>query len=231
MLARELEPEIMDDPEESRAYNDMDHAEVNRTFVDDIISAGFIASPTPTEEHPAKVFLDLGTGTALIPIDVLQRGIDCRIVAVDGAISMLELAKINIAIEGWEHRIQLQHGDAKKLEFFDQLFDGVMSNSLIHHLPDPGVGIAEMWRVLKPGGWLFVRDLSRPKDVEDVEHLVAVHAAGEPAGNQQLLRQSLKAALTVSEVQELAAANGLPDDCVRATSDRHWTLSARKPSV
>ncbi len=39
MLSRVLEPEVMDTPEQASAYDAMDHSEVNRRFVDDVLAA------------------------------------------------------------------------------------------------------------------------------------------------------------------------------------------------
>lgn len=218
----------MNDPAEAREYDEMDHAAVNAAFVEDLLASGVLASGPVDPQADDSVVLDIGTGTALIPIELCRRFRLCRIVASDAASSMLELAKLNIAINQCEHRIQLHHGDAKQLEFSDDLFDGVMSNSWHHHLPDPALGLAQMWRVCKLGGWLFCRDLLRPDDESEVERLVVSHAANETPSNQQLFRQSLHAALTLDEVRQMAEPLGIPPDAVQATSDRHWTLCARK---
>jgi SAM-dependent methyltransferase len=100
-----------------------------------------------------------------------------------------------------------------------------MSNSIIHHIPEPLDCFREMVRVLRPGGLLFVRDLMRPESAEEVERLVRENAADETEYSQQLFRQSLHAALTLEEVRETIAQLGLSGDCVQATSDRHWTVS------
>lgn len=218
MIDRQLEPELMDDPDESEAYDDMDHAAVNEAFVRDLLSGG---------EVGMKV-LDLGTGTARIPIELCKHHEDCSIIACDAAISMLELAKIIVAVEGCEHRIQLAHVDAKQLEFEDGAADCVISNSLIHHLPDPEVGIREMARVLRSGGRIFVRDLVRPDSIEQVEALVSTYAGGETQECQQLLRQSFIAALTVAEVQDIVTGLGFSPESVQMSSDRHWTWDATK---
>jgi ubiquinone/menaquinone biosynthesis C-methylase UbiE len=230
MLTRELEPELMDDPQESQAYDNMDHAAVNRKFVEDLLAAGWLDESTDATVEDSVV-LDLGAGTAQIPIVLCGQCNRVRVVASDAAVSMLEIAKINVAVAGFEHRIELHHGDGKQLLFDDALFDGVMSNSLLHHLPEPSVGLSEMLRVLKPGGWLFVRDLLRPSSVAEVEQLVATYAGDETADCQQLLRQSLHAALSLDEMRLMARQFDLPVDCLAATSDRHWTLSARKPKA
>ncbi len=218
----------MNDPAEAREYDQMDHAAVNAAFVEDLLACEVLTSGPVDPQADDSVVLDIGTGTALIPIELCRRFRLCRIVASDAASSMLELAKLNVAIHQCEHRIQLHHGDAKQLEFSENLFDGVMSNSWHHHLAEPAAGVAQMWRVCKPGGWLFCRDLLRPNDDSEVERLVSVHAAGETSSSQQLFRQSLHAALSLDEIRQIVQPLGILADAVQATSDRHWTLCTRK---
>lgn len=227
MLGRTPEPELMNDPDEARAYDTMDHAAVNAAFVSDLLAAGLLDQGPVDPQADTSFLLDVGTGTGLIPIELCQRFENCQVIASDAATAMLEIARINVAIGLCEHRIQLHHGDGKQLEFYDELFDGVMSNSWLHHLPDPFAGLSEMLRVRKPGGWLFTRDLLRPDSDQEVERLVAAHASQETPDNQQLLRQSLHAALTLEEARAMATRLGLSADCVQVTSDRHWTLSMR----
>lgn len=217
MLDRQLEPEVMDDPLESQAYDAMDHDSVNRCFVEDFLRF---------EPSPADV-LDLGTGTARIPIELCRQSDSCRIMASDAASSMLDIARMNLSEEGVEHRVQLHHGDAKSLGFDDDYFGSVISNSLIHHVPDPRVVLQEMVRVTRPGGTIFVRDLLRPSSMDQVESLVSCYTANEPAESQQLFRQSLIAALTCEEMADLVSALGFDPQTVKATSDRHWTWAAR----
>ncbi len=215
MLNRVLEPEWTDDSADSWLYDQMDHLGVNTRFVEDLVTAGAVGPDV----------LDLGTGTARIPILLCQRLPTVRVMAVDAAISMLELARTNIDIAGLLDRIQLEHADAKIMEVFtDPLFDTVVSNSLLHHVPDPLVVLRQSIRLLKPGGRIFYRDLLRPDSSQAVEDLVQQHARDQALQAQQLLRQSLHAALTLAEAKRLAQQAGLPHDSVSVTSDRHWTL-------
>ena len=219
MLTRVLEPEVMDSLEEAESYDQMDHESVNRQFVSDLLVAPVCG----------KV-LDLGTGTARIAIELCRQQDNCQVLAMDAATNMLEIARLNVAVAGFEYCIELRQGDAKSIPLNNDTCDLVISNSLIHHLPEPSISLAEMLRVLRPGGRLFVRDLLRPESAEQVEHLVRLYCCEEPESNQQLLRQSLFAALDLREIQEMAQALGFPTECVTITSDRHWTLDAVKQS-
>ncbi len=217
MLTRTLEPEYTDDDQDTALYDAMDHAEVNRRFVDDLIAGGEVGPD----------ILDIGAGTARIPIELCKRLPDVRVMATDAAISMLERAKVNIDVAGVLDRVQLEHADAKQMdEFADQMFDTVISNSILHHLPEPRVVLELSLRLVRPGGRIFHRDLLRPESAEQVEQLVQQHAAGEPESAQQLLRQSLHAALSLEEVREMAGRLGVDTAAITVTSDRHWTLDA-----
>lgn len=52
--------------------------------------------------------------------------------------------------------VQGQEADASALPFKDGFFDAVIAMHMLYHLPDPAKGISEMYRVLKPGGFLAV---------------------------------------------------------------------------
>jgi len=218
-LPRTLEPEVMDSWDEAREYDSMDHADVNRRFVDDLLAAGPCVGDV----------LDLGTGTAQIPVELCGRAPDCRILAVDLAASMLDLARYHLEVHGLTRRITLALCDAKGLPQSDGTFDVVISNSIVHHVPVPSLCLAEAVRVTRPGGRLFVRDLLRPQTAAQVDELVAMHAAEATDRQRQLLTDSLHAALTLEEIRDLVTALGFDSGTVQATSDRHWTWAAIKP--
>src|SRR5439155_5376822 len=125
MLPRVLEPEVMDSAAEARDYDAMDHSQVNRVFV-----ADFLSFWTGT-----GTILDLGTGTAQIPIECCRRHPTVQIVAVDLAEHMLRVAADNVRRAGLAGRIQLHCLDAKQLPWPDHSFAAVMSNSIVHHIP------------------------------------------------------------------------------------------------
>ncbi|WP_442483824.1 methyltransferase domain-containing protein [Aeoliella sp. SH292] len=217
-MQRELEPEVMDTPDEAVAYDQMDHSGVNRRFVDDLLAAwGSI-------EGTVEV-VDLGTGTALIPIELCRRDARVHVVAVDAAEHMLEVARANIARAGLADRIRLELADAKQQSA--GAYDVVMSNSLVHHLSEPAMFFDRAVELLRPRGMLFVRDLFRAASEAEWHRLVDLYTVGESEHARQMFAESLRAALTVDEVRELVAARGFDSASVTATSDRHWTWVAR----
>ena len=228
-LQRIPEPNRFSPAQEASEYQAMDHSEVNSRFVDDLLTAAVgprVIGPRvigPRVIGPCVI--DLGCGPAGIPIELCQRAADIRVIAVDGEVEMLEIAKREIDSAGLLDRITLQHADACQLTTFeDGMADTVISNSLIHHLDLPEQGLATAVRLTRRGGRLFVRDLFRPESAAEVERLVQLHAGEESENAKQLFRQSLHAALTLEEIRELARGLGIREQDVQMTSDRHWTI-------
>ncbi len=251
MLLRTLEPELMDTAEDAHEYDAMDHSAVNAVFVTDLLNVLKEHAHTsarslqrPGDSGPQSfTILDLGAGTAQILIELARRAPHMHITAVDAAENMLALARQNIAVAQqtplpfWEgqgegslgtlaSRIELVLADAKTLPFADATFDAVISNCIIHHIPEPRAVIAEAIRVTRPGGLLFHRDLARPNDKSELQHLVDTYAAGCTSYQRRLYAESLHAALTAGEMAQLVTSFGFPAESVRMTSDRHWTWCA-----
>jgi ubiquinone/menaquinone biosynthesis C-methylase UbiE len=218
MLPRTLEPEVMDSPEEARDYDAMDHTAVNRAFVTDFLAAW----------HKRGPVLDVGTGTAQIPIELCRQHPGVRVTAIDLAEHMLALGRDNVRNVGLEEWVRLERCDAKHLPHPDGTFASVISNSIVHHAPEPAAVLAEMLRVAGPGAVLFVRDLLRPDDEATLQGLVELHAAGANAHQRKMFADSLHAALNLAEVRELVAALGHNPASVRQTTDRHWTWLTHK---
>ncbi|MEX1232158.1 MAG: methyltransferase domain-containing protein [Planctomycetaceae bacterium] len=225
MLPRILEVEAMDTPLEARDYDTMDHSTVNRVFVSDLIP--WLEQLGDSED---LYLLDVGTGTAQIPIELCRRFDRCSVRAVDLAIEMLKIGHRNVDVAGLTDRIVLQQEDAKRLSYPENQFDAVVSNSIIHHIPEPLRALGEIKRVLRRGGVYFVRDLCRPETLELVDHIVNTYAGQENAHQQQMFRDSLHAALTVDDVRAMLRELSLPEEWVQMTSDRHWTIAGRKPA-
>jgi ubiquinone/menaquinone biosynthesis C-methylase UbiE len=115
--------------------------------------------------------------------------------------------------------------DAKALDFGDGSFPAVISNSIVHHIPEPRGVLSEMVRVLAPQGTLFIRDLLRPADESTLSRLVQTYAGEATELQRAMFRASLHAALTLQELREVIGPLGIPDSAVHQTSDRHWTVA------
>ena len=231
-LNRILEPEVMDSEREAQEYNDMDHSVVNQRFVEELFQfvrdQDAVGAVGADGEIDLGDVLDLGTGTALIPIELCRQDHECRVMAVDMAVSMLELARYNVEAGGMIERITLAQVDAKKMGYDRGAFDVVISNSIIHHIRQPRSCLRERGGVGAEDGLLFIRDLMRPEDKETLEELVVAYTGKESEYSQKLFRDSLHAALSLDEIRELVASLGFDPDSVKATSDRHWTWTAVK---
>ena len=133
---------------------------------------------------------------------------------------------------GVTDRVRCKCGDVKGLGGL--LADAVRRRDLEHDHPPhsrPGPGSqGDEGSRSRPGGTLMVRDLARPDSREEVARLVALYAGLETPEARGLFEASLDAALTLREIQELVRDElGIPSESARMTSDRHWTITWKRP--
>jgi SAM-dependent methyltransferase len=212
--------ELMDDAEQALAYARADFSEANRLFVELLEDQGRGALDGR--------LLDLGCGPADIPRVLARRHLGLRIDAVDGAPAMLELARHNIDAEpGLAPRVQLLCEYLPCPHLPAHGYAVVASNSLLHHLADPGVMWQTVARCAAPGALVLVMDLARPASELAVDALVETYAIDEPEVLRRDFRNSLFAAYTVDEVEQQLAAAGLDTLHVGMVSDRHLAVSGR----
>ncbi len=218
-MERIPEIECMDDPEEAREYAAMDHSEANAAFVEALLAF----------QMGKGDLLDLGTGPGDIPILLVERCPEVQVRAIDLSEEMLKIARLQVAKAGLSRRIDFQLVDAKSLPFGDAFFDGVFSNTILHHVSDPVTFLREAYRVLKPKGRLLIRDLFRPKDEKTLKKLVDLHAKTANERQRKLFRDSLCAAYSPEELLLLCEEAGLPRPEMSEDTDRHMTLRLCRP--
>ena len=114
------------------------------------------------KDHPAHI-LDVATGTADMAIIASQMLKPQRITGIDISEGMLELGRKKIEKEGLVNIIHLQRGDSETINFAENTFDAVMVAFGVRNFENLENGLAEMWRVLKPGGCLIVLEFSKPR--------------------------------------------------------------------
>ena len=128
MMARVLEQELMDDEAQAVAYARADFAEENQGFVDRFHEY--------FPEFTEGTVLDLGCGPGDIPVRLARALPMCRVIGVDASAPMIRIAEAAVLQAGLTARISL------RCERFQQitgasLADAAISNSLLHHVPNP----------------------------------------------------------------------------------------------
>jgi ubiquinone/menaquinone biosynthesis C-methylase UbiE len=92
--------------------------------------------------------LDVGCGQGIDVIEYVRAGAD--VTGIDLTPRHVELARQHLSALG--HAAAIVEGDAEDLPFADATFDRVSSNGVLHHTPDINAALAEILRVIKPGG-------------------------------------------------------------------------------
>jgi demethylmenaquinone methyltransferase / 2-methoxy-6-polyprenyl-1,4-benzoquinol methylase len=101
---------------------------------------------------PEDRILDVATGTGLVAAALVKRW-GCRVVGVDQSDAMLGRARRRITEDPvLGARVELREGEAESLPFADAEFDGLTFTYLLRYVDDPAATLAELARVVKPGG-------------------------------------------------------------------------------
>jgi trans-aconitate methyltransferase len=218
-MNRELEPEVMDGDDQSIAYARADFDEVNEAFVDRIATT----FPNLIDGH----FVDLGCGPADIPIRFCTRFPAIQITAVDASGPMITLAHQAVMEANLSTRITPIEGYLPGA--LKGTFDGAISNSLLHHLPEPSVLWTTLRDHVRPGAPVYVMDLMRPGDKSQAQAIVDTYSPNEPEVLRQDFFYSLCAAFTPSEVREQLTQAGLSSLQLDILSDRHIGVWGHMP--
>ena len=214
-LPRVLEPEIMSSAEETGEYDAMDFSATDQLFAE---RAAELA-------RGARWIFDIGSGNAKIPLAIGPlAAATTQICAVEMSAEMLAAGVRNRSRAGTNaRRLLFLRADAKSLPLPDACADLVTSNSLVHHIPDPRAVFREIARIVRPGGSILIRDLVRPESEEELARLVDTYASGSSQLQRRLFSDSLRAALTPSEVRDILVECGLAGVSVTQITDRHWS--------
>src|SRR5258707_15351923 len=120
---------------------------------------------TLAQLQPGEQVLDVGCGTGTLAIEVARRvGRAGRVAGVDPGKEQIARARRSAARRNMP--IEFQIGVIEQLPFPDRSFDVVLSTLMMHHVPAPlkRQGLAEIARVLKPGGRLVIADFKRKQE-------------------------------------------------------------------
>ena len=127
--------------------------------------------------QPGDAVLDVGCGTGTLALEVARRvGSAGRVAGIDPGTEQIARARAKATRRHLP--IEFQVGVIEQLPFPDTTFDVVLSTLMIHHVPAPikRQGLAEIARVLKPGGRLVMADFTRRQ--ERAGRAARFHAGG-----------------------------------------------------
>lgn len=214
-MNRILEPELMNDPDQALIYAQEDFEQENQGFVDRFRDY----FPDFSEGH---VF-DLGCGPGDIPIRFARLFLSCRITGVDASAPMVRLAEDAVQQAGLSGRITFSCERFQDLAGVS-IADAAISNSLLHHVPNPLQFWHKLRLAVKPGSPVLVMDLLRPDSPEDAQAIVDRYASDAPDILRRDFYNSLLAAFTEDEIGAQLAQMNLTRLLIDVIDDRHWVV-------
>ncbi|MEE4295813.1 MAG: methyltransferase domain-containing protein [Wenzhouxiangella sp.] len=215
-MKRVPEPELMDEPAQARAYAEADFSEPNELFAEAVAERLQGLSPGR--------LIDLGCGPGDICLRLARKLPDWEICGLDAGPNMLSLALASAKKEELSDKIQFFHAHLPEHPLSGTV-EAVVSNSLLHHLPDPMTLWQTVADLAAQGAYVQIMDLHRPDSVARARWLVDQHAADAPDILRQDFYNSLLASWTIEEVRDQFERAGL--GCLRLTrpTERHWMAS------
>jgi ubiquinone/menaquinone biosynthesis C-methylase UbiE len=206
MLTRErsqrvTEPDlVMDDPENVAAYVEAgrEHAVMAPVYL-------FHCANICEVIRPGDTVVDLACGPANQLAMVARLNPETKFIGVDLSAPMLERARELIERQGLTN-VEFRHGDITDLSFFaDRSVDAVMSTMALHHLPTFDMlrrTYAEVARILKPGGGVYMVDFGHLKSKRSIDYFAYQYADRQPALFTEDYFNSLHAAFYPEEFRE-----------------------------
>ena len=215
-MERCLEKEIMDGQEQVRAYAQANFSKENAWFVNQFLGT--------FPEFREGLVLDLGCGPADISIRLARSCPGFNIVGVDASAPMLTLAQEAIHEANYSERIRVVCERIQDV-VLEERADAIISNSLVHHVPNPFQFWHAIKQLAKPGAPVLVMDLRRPESTEEAQALVDHHASGESEQLRLDFYNSLLAAFSEDEVAAHLAEMNFSRLLIDVPDDRHWIVA------
>ncbi len=214
------EPEVMNEALQVAAYAKADFSEPNERFIE-------LCETRFPEAVLGRRVVDLGCGPGDLTRRFVQAYRNVHVTAIDAADRMLAWAAEATRAAGLEDRITYRLCRIPDPRLGKEQFDAVISNSLLHHLPEPLCLWQTVAEVGRPAAAVFVMDLVRPSSPAAAMAIVDQYAADEPEILREDFFRSLCAAYRVEEIENQLERAGLRQLRVAMVSDRHWVVSGR----
>jgi SAM-dependent methyltransferase len=227
LAARASEGRSCCEPEEQAVFGAERYREIDRADLPDAATLASIGCGNPTavaELHPGEEVLDLGSGGGIdVLLSAKRVGPTGKAYGLDMTDEMLDLARRN-ADEAGITNVEWLQGFIEEVPLPDESVDVVISNCVINLSPDKSKVLAEVHRVLRPGGRFAVSDVVADPDMSASTRADADQWAGCIAG-----------ALRADEYRSLLTAAGLEQIEIQETHRVHpeavsAIIRARKPA-
>ena len=219
-MKRRPEPELMDSEAQTAAYAAADFSESNSLFTERF-TGRFPGLPASGR------MMDLGCGPGDIVFRMARAFPNWQITGLDAGENMLRCARQRLAGEQGCSNVEFRHAYLPDETLEPGSCQALISNSLLHHLPDPLVLWQTVVQLAAPGAAVQVMDLFRPHSEDEAMRLVDHYSGDEPEVLREDFYNSLLAAYTVEEIADQVAQSGLRGLDVEMASDRHWIVSGR----
>lgn len=216
LLERQVEPELMLEPEQVLAYANADFSRPHEVIIESFKRV------FPTSEISATV-LDLGCGPGDISFRFAEAFPKSSIIGIDGSAEMLKFAELRrqTATADVRNRTAFVQTTMPSQQIPNLHYGAIVSNSLLHHLHDPQV----LWKTIRQHAQsetlIFIADLFRPCSIAEAQRMVNLYACDEPVVLQRDFFNSLLAAFTLDEIYQQLVENELHYLTIKNISDRH----------
>ena len=202
-MQRILEPELMEDMAQAKAYSEADFNTQHSKII------ALIDQVFDSTECSGEI-LDLGCGPGDVTFRIAHRFSKAHITAIDGSSAMICLAKERQEREQLVNsRIKFIQAIVPGIDIPKKTYDLIVSTSFLHHLHQPSA----LWQTIiehsRPGTKVFIADLSRAESKSVARQTVNESAKNEPDVLQEDYYNSLLAAFTPEEVENQLFQAGL----------------------
>jgi ubiquinone/menaquinone biosynthesis C-methylase UbiE len=159
--------------------------------------------------------LEIGPGPGYLGLEWLKKTEGTTLRALEISADMIEMAEKNAIEYGLRNRVKYVEGDAQKMPFEDNTFDGVFTNGSLHEWSQPSRIFNEVYRCLKPGGKYLISDMRR-----DMNPFVKwfLKLMTKPKEIRPGLISSINASYTVQEIQSILSKTDLKSSKVEKTT-------------
>lgn len=116
--------------------------------------------------HEGSRILDVATGTGDVALEIARSTpVSVKITGADFCREMVELAEGKVSASPYAARIDFKVAPCEDLPFANDTFDSITIAFGIRNVVDRKLGLAEMWRVLRPGGRMIILEFSTPRSL------------------------------------------------------------------